>query len=205
MKNMMSKTNDAVEDMLQSLKRSRKPDYGFKSNYAELRLATLMFCASQALERHRDRSVVYELIVGVSKALHILKEFVGISAIALADANKWVERLKSAVRFSPQVVFNSYPRLILSTDYDRVFPQMSVRPYKSQIELMDGVKSCAKRAGLIYYNAMIGAGKTTSVVPLAMYCRAFRNERKAAEQRKSKSSPEKPQFPQILFCCSVFF
>jgi hypothetical protein len=205
MKNTVSKAQEAVDDLLQALKRARgKPDFGFKSSFAELRLATLMFCAARAVTKEKSLAEVYELIVGMARSLHHLNLMEGFSSTAIADAQEWVNRLKEFVDFKPQVMFNNFPRLVLSTDYDNLFPHMSVKPYKSQVEFMSAVSRNGMTGGaLIFYNAMIGAGKTTSVVPLVTFCRKLRELRHSSGERKARVNHTKPQYPQVIFCCAV--
>jgi len=38
-------------------------------------------------------------------------------------------------------MFNNYPRLCLKTDYDAIFPSMSIKPYASQVKLMEYIKT----------------------------------------------------------------
>lgn len=207
-KNTLKKTHEAVEDTLSTINRSKKPSYGFNSNIAELRISTLMFVCSNALTKEKSKSFCYELIVGMLKSKKAAELLEGISRVALKDMDRWIDKMTVYVEFSVKCIFSSYPRLILSTDYDKVFPTLAVRPYKSQLELMDHVK--AEESSLIFYNAMIGAGKTTSVIPLAHFCRSLNREKKAAVKGKGTgrvrkrfmNSKGKTQ-TQVLFCCSV--
>ena len=50
-------------------------------------------------------------------------------------------RLYKHCNLNYQKLFTKYPRLILSTEYDQVFPTLSIKPYKSQIELMSAIKN----------------------------------------------------------------
>jgi hypothetical protein len=228
LQNTMTKTKEAVADVLDAITRSKRPNHGFNQPIAELRLATLMWVAAQTLKsKSPDRAALYELAVGLMKAITATEHIKGISEVALKDIERWSEKIKASANFSAKQLFYSYPRLVISTGYDKVFPRMAVRPYKSQEELMQLVHE--NKIALIFYNAMIGAGKTTSVVPLATYCRNLRRERIHAAKASGKGSKgpkpqrgsvsvkprvpkasekDKPRVgepfpPQIIFCCSV--
>ena len=188
-KNMLSQ---ALVDVISTFS-SGKMNYelGFRSKYAELRLATLIYCANFICGNNKkmkvsSKSKGYELIVGIKKALTIATQ-IGVSKASINDIEELLVRLMKEFEYNYRELLEKYPMYVISTKYDDVFPTLSVRPYGSQIELMSKIRD--NRNGLFLYNAMIGSGKTSFSIALASYVRTIRT------MYKSKI--------QLIFCCSV--
>nr|QBK88834.1 MAG: helicase [Mimivirus LCMiAC01] len=166
--------------------------YGFSSQYAEIRLCTLIHCINYVLKHKSSLSSCYELIMGTVKTLHNVKEMDGISSLACFDLSYCLDNLKSHCKFRNEYMFEHYPKLCLSTIYDKVFPSMSIKPYLSQIQLMETVKK--NNRFLCRYNVMIGSGKTTISMALAKYVNEIRVLQKAGGTESKL---------QLIFSCSI--
>jgi len=160
--------------------------YGFRSQFAEIRIVTLIYCAKFLLQKDNCEGAMYELIVGIDKVSKIIDELGGISMSCIDDLCRILIKLKAKSDFGYEVLFKKYPRLAVMTEYDRVFPIMTVKPYTSQINVMNEVK---KGDALLLYRAMIGSGKTTLSIALAKYVESIR-----AAKRNGL---------QLIFACSV--
>lgn len=66
-----------------------------------------------------------------------------------------------------------YPKLVYYTNYDKFFPTLDIKPYDSQIEFIQAVKSAFNEKGslnrptLVFYRTMIGSGKTSASLALS--------------------------------------
>jgi len=197
MKNKMEKTLSSFKNTLNSIYNNNKlnTSYGFKSNYAEIRLVTLILAIKYHIDNNTDESEKYELYVGVGKTLcniHIIKN---ISDITVSDLRYMLDILKENINFRYEIMFQKYPKLCITTKYDIIFSTMSIKPYGSQKELMKILLD--NNSGFIIYKAMIGSGKTTLSVAISNYCSKIRSVQKAISSKKVE------RLTQVLFACSV--
>jgi hypothetical protein len=81
-------------------------------------------------------------------------------------------------------IANRRPKLIFDTKYDMTIPQMSLKPYDSQIELMNNIKNNINNGALILYKTLPGLGKTTMILGICKYI------------KKSDLNVK------VIFCCS---
>lgn len=204
MKNTIERVRKGVygdfELVLESLKR-KKPNckLAFHSPYAEFRLAGFM-CMLVHYIRSKPRSSsdrntldryesdCSELIVGVGKALFEIKEhrFPNVSALAVTDLEILYTKLIKTCHFKIEKTFQKFPRLCISTDFDKVFPHIAIKPYPSQVALMDLIKTYEEF--LIIYQARINGGKTSTTLGIPSFLKW---------KRQSNQSNE-----QLLFVCS---
>ena len=66
-------------------------------------------------------------------------------------------------------IANRRPKLIFDTKYDITIPQMSLKPYDTQIELMNSVKNNITNGFSILYKVLPGLGKTTMILGICKY------------------------------------
>lgn len=52
-----------------------------------------------------------------------------------------MEGLKDYYKYTAQNMMVKYPRLVYYTNYDQYFPTLDIKPYPSQIEFVDAVRS----------------------------------------------------------------
>jgi hypothetical protein len=81
-------------------------------------------------------------------------------------------------------IANRRPKLIFDTKYDSTIPQMSLKPYDTQIELMNSVKNNITNGFAILYKTLPGLGKTTMILGICKYI------------KKSDLNIK------VIFCCS---
>ena len=81
-------------------------------------------------------------------------------------------------------IANRRPKLIFDTKYDITIPQMSLKPYDTQIDLMTQVKNNISNGFAILYKTLPGLGKTTMILGICKYI------------KKSDLNIK------VIFCCS---
>lgn len=168
------------------------PNYGFNSQYAEIKFATLLYAVHfWTHQKAVNLEQCYELYVGVKKILHYFVTNKNLSQIAYTDLSCAHTKLKTYCNFTYETMCSEFPRLCLTTNYDTIFKNLAIQPYESQIKLMNAMK--AHKKSLILYKAMIGTGKTTITIALAEYVIGLRASLKATNQNEI----------QLLFACSV--
>ena len=115
------------------------------------------------------------------------------------DLKYMCDILKSKIKFNFKSMFCKYPRLCLSTNYDNVFPNMHIKPYPSQVELIEKLKQSIYNDnfnGLYMYRAMVNSGKTMNAVAVGKLVQNVRLKNMNKEQSRLKKV-------QLLFSCSV--
>ena len=190
--NVIKILDSSYNDIITSFNKS---DYfintGFRNNYIEFRLITLMLCIDHATKHNIAESECFELAIATDRIIVALDDF---------ETNKQMKndmialnaRFKGIINFNHKIVCEKYPRMLFPTKYDSIIPMTSIKPYPNQIELIDIVKN--NQQVLILLKTMIGGGKTTTAGALAEHVRHKRVLEKAS------TGSEKTQ---LLFVCSV--
>ena len=192
--NIINNVNKILESTLATFKTNNfNPSFGFNSSYAEIKIITMMYCAYNLMSRSQIQyEKCYELVLGIKKTLYNISQLEGLSPSIISDLETVYKKLVSYCNFNFATMFAKYPRLCITTNYDKVFPSMAIKPYDSQVRLIDEIKN--KTSGLFCYKAMIGTGKTSFVIALCEYINILRNQQKAKGSNPSL---------QLIFTCSV--
>lgn len=196
--NTISRINKQVDDLLKTFSDEEQTDrYGFMSNCVEIRGITLMYCGYYATKKG-IKTEIYEVYVGIQKFIIRMKNYKGnsynnkmekisVSNTMIEDLMKWIERIKNLEKISGIYIYKNVPHLIIYSKYDNNF----IKPYDSQIELIELMKKNIENGFLIMYNAMIGLGKTTMAsVTIPIYVSKLRED-------------EKYKKLQIIVCCNI--
>lgn len=178
-----------MNDVFKSFSSKKINKRGFNSQYAEIRLCTLMQCINYMLTNDVHRGECFELIVGLAKIINNIKQVPGLSKLICYDIMQSCARLAQYSKFNCELLFREYPKFIISTSYDKIFPAMRIKPYESQVSLMNVIKENEKC--LCLYSAMIGSGKTTFSMALIKFVEMM---------RLSKTQDKNLQ---VIFSCSV--
>lgn len=167
--------------------------YGFSAKYAEIRLITFLYAIKYFMDK-KDPILAssYELIIGIEKTLKNISTMKGLSQNLIIDLQKKHNYFKNYCNFNYGTMFDKFPRLCVMTVFDTVFPAASIKPYHSQQVLMDYIKEY--NAGLYFYKAMIGTGKTTFIIALASYVQKLRMQQKGKNSKLNT---------QLIFTCSI--
>ncbi len=161
-------------------------ELGLNMKKIELKLSTFLYiCIFFAKNRTRMEikiQQVYELIFILSKLLKLVD---GLQKEACFDESRLVEVSPSCVRdlrecmlalsqhyeYSIAEVLVAHPKLIYLTSYDRFFSALNVRPYRNQEHVMRLLEThvTARQPFVLFYRAMIGAGKTTLALAISHF------------------------------------
>jgi hypothetical protein len=150
--------------------------------YCEVKIIAIMHIIRHFLTTATDMTreaveVGYELFMGTKK---ISENLVFISQYmdcvkqnfdfeyCQVDLNFMLGLLRKKIHFTNEFCVSNFPRLCLSTKYDLMFPTVNIKPYPSQINLINEAK--LPNPSLICYPAKIGAGKTSSALGIAKFC-----------------------------------
>ena len=192
--NKLAKVSEKWSDIADSFNMKKlNPKFAFRSIYGETRLAGIMYCIKFMMKKKISQMDKYELIVGTMKAIKNLEPDTEISRLALSDLNTMIGELKSKINFTYKTLFTTYPKFVLTTNYDKIFPRISVNPYKSQMDLVNHLKN--NDMCLLLYIAMICSGKTTTSLAICEFVKNLRAVQHA--------SGNKTDNIQLLFVCSV--
>jgi hypothetical protein len=185
--NTLEKTKQFFVDFIKIVKSQRHGEknytYAFNAQYAEMRLVAFMCLVKDyiALKDPKQKEIYcYELIIGIAKTLVNIRSLPNISITACDDLQQLHEKLIADCKFMFETMFQKYPRLCLSTKYDNVFPTMSIKPYASQVQLVDAIKKNPEL--LLIYKAMAGSGKTSSIAAIVKIIQNIRIDKKANAQ-----------------------
>lgn len=173
-------------------------DYGLRcSKILEIRCSTLFYITKCIM----DNNIVFDDRCEFAyKTIHtikyVVKKLMGttfeyffdktkddyISSTFLNDLIESSNVLEKNMEYNSENIFKCYPWLIDSNNYFNIIPDLSIKPYTDQIEMVKCVHDNDEL--LCFYNSNFGAGKTTSVGAIC------------AMQMCLKSTP-------VLYCCAV--
>jgi hypothetical protein len=102
----------------------------------------------------------------------------------ISDLEYKINTLSSECGIKLYDIANRRPKLIFDTKYDMTIPQLSLRPYDTQIDLMNQVKNNITNGFAILYKTLPGLGKTTMILGICKYI------------KKSDLNIK------VIFCCS---
>lgn len=186
--------------------RNYKSNSGFKNQYLEMRVVTLMILMENSIKspnEHRD----FEFVSAMERFHETLQKIYSKHTVSdkkknkiltekknmiLSDFSLILNTLKQRIGYSVVKVFEKYPKFLFACEFDRILTSTVLSPYQSQIELMQTTKSTPEL--LCLYRVMIGGGKTTSAGALATHVTTIRNQQRARGE---------PVNHKLLFVCSV--
>ena len=90
-------------------------------------------------------------------------------------------------KFSIETLLIDFPHLLNSSSYDINFQQLKIKPYESQIEILNLIRKPV--SSLIFYKTIMGSGKTSLSIALAAMASLSREEDKFKMQ--------------VIFCCGI--
>jgi hypothetical protein len=169
---------------------------GFKNEFVEFRLITLMKMLNHAKKNNKNikRSDLYELAYATDKIMNALDIYEDTISLRLkTDLKSFVDSLKQTIDFSHRVLSECYPHFLHITRYDNVVSTLSIKPYPSQTQLLDMLRTHPEI--LIIYNTFINGGKTTTSGAISEFVRCIRGTQKASCGKATK---------QFMFICSAF-
>jgi hypothetical protein len=163
-------------------------EFGLKQKKLELKLITFFYVAyyirKNKVNQKIDETEIFELINILIKMVRIFSHLQGpsfvdnskkieVSPTLIRDLKFCIKGLKEYYHYTNKTVIIKYPKLVYYTNYDKFFPTLDIKPYDSQIEFIQAVKSAFNERGnlarptLIFYRTMIGSGKTSASLALS--------------------------------------
>lgn len=107
-----------------------------------------------------------------------------LSPTLLNDFKKKLDKLDETCNIRLFTIANKKPKLIYTTKYDDVIPNITLKPYDTQVSLIDIVKNNMKNGFMVFYKTLPGLGKTSMILALCNFVK--------------KEYPDK----KVIFCCS---
>jgi hypothetical protein len=117
-----------------------------------------------------DRSKAYEAFFGIGKILENIETFdvkhhttgklMKIPEIIIQPLRTKYEQFTTHFGFDFSIASRDYPKFFYSTDFDKIFPGMSAKPYESQRQILEFVNSNISNPYLCVMNTLMGMGKT---------------------------------------------
>ena len=176
-------------------------------NFIEFRIIVLMKIIQHYTQLKKvEIGKIEELILGSKKILNLLKNIktnknneynnyfkkicnienydINLSNDMINDFENKINQLTVKYGIKLIDIANTRPKLIFDTKYDETIPNMKLKPYDSQIELANIVKTNISNGFLIFYKTLPGLGKTSMILSICSYI------------RKSDS------ILKVIFCCS---
>jgi hypothetical protein len=178
--------------------------YGIQNEKVmELKMVIFMYFGRILKKNTQETESGIEFYVGMKKIIDFIEKNNFFSAInrtlikcsqtCVQDLEEFVDKIKYKYCYSPYIVFNKFPRLLLYNVYNNDYcPLFSIKPYKNQVELINTVEeNFEKIPSLILFKSVIGSGKTTVAISLATLMSKLRE--KSIYGSKIK----------LIFACSV--
>lgn len=217
LQNAFDKYNAQLNTLLKTFGRDElNTSYGFgPTKIVELIGVTFMYNAWFILahpEKYTKKSKlidVYEVIVAIQKFINSCKIYEGksmynstfnqkVSETMIEDLEQWLNELITEYDFDGFKVYDIAPRLFVYTNYDQYIPYRGVKPRKNQVDLINSLRNNIinnpNDGILIILKAMIGSGKTYSVVAIINLLRTIREKLKHQGNKN---------LPELIFCCNL--
>ena len=201
--NIQVLVNDKLTEVLNYFRENiENVDYNFlmnKFDYIEFRFIILMKFIDIFI-RSRNIEALKEILITIKKIKNILKtpnlifkkiaiidkfDF-SISQVVLEDLYFKEFEIENMENVSLNIVeiVNTNPKLIFQTNYDSTLSIIQLKPYETQINVMNVIKENLHNGFNIHYKTIQGGGKTSLILSVAKFI---------------KHSCEKIK---IIFCCS---
>lgn len=160
------------------------PQNGFQSEYVEIIGLTFTYIAKYILanstfySKKKYFSEVLTVMVALQRFRDVCKTFEGIDPVNprkqsrvsksfVGDMIQIYKKINKQFPFDGIKILKDVPELLVRTKYDDYIPQMEIMPRDHQKQIIRLLYKNYKNGVFLIYNAMIGLGKTTTVVSLA--------------------------------------
>jgi len=117
-----------------------------------------------------DKSKAYEAFFGIGKILENILTFdvkhhttgkeMKIPEIIIQPLRTKYELFTAHFGFDFSIASRDYPKFFYSTDFDKIFPGMSAKPYESQRQILEFVNTNISNPYICVMNTLMGMGKT---------------------------------------------
>lgn len=185
--NTVSKLKKMSEELVKTFNLNSKnpqPQVGFRSEYIELIGMSFIYLMRHCI-KHKERFSkkkyklqVVSLMVSVQRFLTKCRNYIGldpikpgkhtkISQLFIKDLEITYEDINKVYPFDGLDVCENMPELLVYSSFDKYIPQLSISPREHQKKITSFFHKNYNNGFFAIYNAMIGSGKTTSIVSLA--------------------------------------
>lgn len=176
---IIHRATDELFTMFETSREQAVPQ-GLSKDILELRVVTLITLAyfvSQNLEgADRDIELGYRTVMSIQLVLENINqqnytsvlnsiESIPVSSTIVNDLTVVHAKLKQALQFRVETLFNMYPHLVDPSCFYSVLPQFSIKLNSCQKQLIE--ISREQRSFLIFYASNFGSGKTTATIGIA--------------------------------------
>ena len=136
-----------------------------------------------------SKKILYNLKKNSNKESDFFKKICNVIEISLPeqlikDLEYKINELSRVFNVRLQDIANKRPKLIFDTKYDITIPEMKLKPFDSQVELMNAVKNNIDNGFLLLYKTLPGLGKTTMILSICKFIKKVGTSKK------------------VIFCCS---
>jgi hypothetical protein len=194
-KNTLDRLKISV-DKFNNNKSWREIPISINNDPIEIKMIYLMYHI-EGMIKHIDKiseEEQYDLIFGCSKIINKLetidvihktnKNLLKVSKELIADLKFKYNQFLRICDFDIMTASVNYPKFFIKTSYDKILPGLAIKPYKSQIEVIDAIRN--NKESLICLNTLTGEGKTSLIVAIATL---------ALQMRKNNNL-------EVIYCCS---
>jgi len=160
-------------------------------DYIELRILILMKYIDYYIKKYKksnDRDIK-EILLGSKKILYNLKKNktnfkkifnlenynIELSDYLIDDFTKKINELNTLCDYNIYEIANEYPKLIFDTNYDMSIPTIKLKPYKTQVGLINNIKNNFNDGFMINLRVLTGLGKTSSITAICKYIKNMNN------------------------------
>ena len=170
-------------------------------DFIDFRILVLMCYIEYYTKQYKkvDERVLQEILLASKKILYNVKKNknkfkkifnldnyeISFSEILINDFEYKIGELNKKCDFTLYEVANKYPKLIFDTRYDTTIPEIKLKPYDTQVQLINEIKNNFDNGFLINLRVLTGLGKTSSIVSVCKYINNLNNDN-----------------VKIIFCCS---
>lgn len=209
--NAKDSINSRIDDIIKTYSLSKlNPNKGFESDVIEIVASAYCYMMKYMIVKHEkfDSDDYYlhtmSLIVSVQRFISMCSDYEGldlvtpgnkvnISQLMIKVMNRTYDEYVKVYNFDPMKVCNQYPELLVRSTYDEYIPKLGIKPYDHQNDIVYNLWKAIKNDNnlLCMYSAMIGSGKTTSILALGAFVQFLREH------------DEKYANLQLLFICNL--
>jgi hypothetical protein len=199
------KTNELFDLFTKSSMMARY-DNGFKSDYVEFKIMTIMFKIHDLINKIPNKrdgvkqydshiEEMYEAVIGFLKSYDDIISVQNISKQAVEDLDFFIKKLIRKCNFNIATLIRKYQKLITITKYDNLVRSKIIIPYQTQIDTIQVIKEALEsnnnQSLMLYLRSAIGSGKTTIATIICMLLLKLQRE----QVIKKKT--------ELIFCCTV--
>ncbi len=123
----------------------------------------------------------------------------------IVDLETKIATLEKVCSYKLYDVANRRPKLIYDTRYNETIPDTTFKPYDSQIELMNKIRTNLSTGFNLYLKTLPGLGKTTMIVALCQYIKSINSKLTVIFCCSDLLKSVRIQVLKIVFYCGIKF